>query len=155
MVRDLVALPVPPKLNAQEKAQYLGILKQQSRPYFVKAKTAEQKNMEIWDHSPALTQVLRDYENGRPELKKLLRRELQLLAEVPHGGKLQSGVSTALNEPALSPSDLASARQSVAQNPDNIRDIEKLKNIETKIGHPLMPAYLEARLSQLQRGKSL
>lgn len=155
MVHELVSLPVPPKLTEQEKQQYLGILKQQSRPYLVKAKTAEQKTMEIWDHSPALTQLLRDYNSGRPELKKLLQRELQLLAQVPNGGKLQSGITTALNSDTLSQSDLVSARNTVSQNPDNVRDIENLKNIETKIGHPLMPAYLEARLTQLQRGKSL
>jgi hypothetical protein len=155
MVRDLVALPVPEKLNEKEKQQYLGLLKQQSRPYFVKAKTAEQKTMQIWDHSPALSQLLRDYNSGRPELKKLLRRELQLLAQVPKGGQLQSGVTSALSANTLSESDLVSARNNVAQNPDSVKDLEKLKNIETKIGHPLMPAYLEARLSQLQRGRSL
>jgi hypothetical protein len=47
------------------------------------------------------------------------------------------------------------ARQVVSKKPEDIREIEKLKILETKMGHPLMPAYLEARLNNLQKGKSL
>jgi hypothetical protein len=81
--------------------------------------------------------------------------ELSLLAQIPGEGIMKKGVEEALNSSPLSTKDLQNARQNVAANPDSIRDIENLKMLETKIGHPLMPAYLEARISHLQKGKSL
>jgi len=155
MVQDLVALPVPGKLTAQEQKQYLDLLKQQSKPYLLKSKFAQQKEDEIWDHSPALSQLLKDYRQVRPELKKWLRRELQILAALPNKSRMHSKVEDALEEGSLSLADLASARKNVAENPDNVRDLEKLKDLETKIGHPLMATYLEARLGRIQRGRSL
>ncbi len=155
MVRDLVALPIPKKLTPAEQKQYLDILKQRSKPYFVKAKFSQQRESEIWERSPAIPQLLADFSTVRPELKKLLRREMNLLAALPNSSRNHSAVEKALNDGSLSWEDLVSARKTVAQNPDNISDIEKLKNLETKIGHPLMPSYLEARLSRIQRGKSL
>jgi hypothetical protein len=154
MVRDIVALPVPKKLTPTEQAQYINALKNQSKPFFMKSKVAQQKENEIWA-SGQLAHLIQDYRTVRPELKKLLRRELQLLAAIPNGGKLQADVTSALNDTALSQQDLVSARRTVAENPNDVRQIENLKILETKIGHPLMPAYLEARLSQIQRGRSL
>ncbi|RYZ90360.1 MAG: tetratricopeptide repeat protein [Proteobacteria bacterium] len=155
MVRDIVALPVPAKLNEKEQAQYLAALKAQSKPYFTKSKVAAQKESEMWEGSASLSQLVRDYRSVRPELKRVLKRELQLLAAMPNGGKLQSEVNSALNDSTLSINDLNSARKTVSANPTDVGQIENLKNLETKIGHPLMPAYLDARLSQLQRGRSL
>jgi hypothetical protein len=155
MVRDLVALPIPAKLTAAEQKQYLGILKEKSKPYFVKAKIASQRQSEIWDNSAALNQLVKDFASVRPELKKLLRRELQLLSQLPSNSRMHSNVVSALNEGSLTTNDLLSARKTVAENPENIGDIEKLKNLETKIGHPLMASYLEARLGRIQRGRSL
>ncbi|WP_413289890.1 tetratricopeptide repeat protein [Bdellovibrio sp. HCB337] len=155
MVRDLVALPVPAKLTASEQKQYLDILKQKSKPYFTKAKFAQQRQNEIWNGSSSLAQLLKDFTSVRPELKKLLRRELQLLAQLPNDSRMHSNIVSALNESTLSMNDLLSARKTVAENPENIRDIENLKNLETKIGHPLMASYLEARLGRIQKGRSL
>jgi len=155
MVRDLVELPVPKKLTPAEQKQYLDILKQKSKPYYVKAKFSQQRESEIWERSSAIPQLLTDYSTVRPELKKLLRRELSLLAALPNNSKMHSNLERALKEETLSWNDLVSARKLVAENPENVSDIEKLKSLETKIGHPLMPAYLEARLSRIQRGKSL
>ncbi|RYZ88809.1 MAG: hypothetical protein EOP06_10330 [Proteobacteria bacterium] len=155
MVRDIVALPIPAKLNAKEQKQYLTALKSQSKPYFTKAKVAQQKESDMWERSPALQQLVRDYRTVRPELKKLLRRELQLLAAMPNGGRLQAEITSALSDTTVTQEEIYSARKSVAQNPNDVGGIENLKMLETKGGHPLMPAYLDARLSQIQRGRSL
>lgn len=156
MVRDLVALPMPPKLTPAEQKQYLDLLKQKSKPYLVKSKMAQQKESEIWEKSPALAQLLKDYRSVRPELKKLLRREMQLLTQLPNDSRRHDQIQSSLNEEnTVSLEDLNSARKSVAENPESVRDLEKLKELETKIGHPLMGTYLEARLSRIQRGRSL
>jgi len=155
MVTELLALPIPKNLSSTEEKQYLEALKAQSKPYFAKANMAQQKESEIWNQSKALEQLIRDYATVRPELKSLLRNELRLLSTLSNGGKMQSEVISALNEISISKSDLDSARKAVSQNPSDVREIENLKNLETKIGHPLMPTYLDARLSQIQKGRRL
>lgn len=155
MVKNLAVLPLPANLNAQERNQYLTLLKGQSKPILFKARTAGQKQQEIWNRSTALAQTIRDYKTARPELKALLSRELTLLHQLPGKGPMKDAVDEVLEEKTSSFKELLAARQSVSENPSSIREIENLKNLETKIGHPLMPAYLEARLSLLQRGKSL
>lgn len=155
LVHDLAGLPLPKGLNAAEEKQYLTILKGKSKPFLLKARVAQQKQQEVWNQSPALGQLVKDYKTVRPEVQRLLARELQILSQLPGSGKMKSAVNSALSESSFSARDLQSARQSVSQNPENIRDLENLKFLETKIGHPLMPSYLEARLNSLQKGKSL
>lgn len=155
MVRDLAGLPMPAGLTPQEQNQYISLLKAQSKPFLYKARVAQQKQQEIWNKSSALAQTLKDFQTARPELRNLLARELTLLNEIPGKGAMKNALEDALDERPFSSRDLIAARNTVAEDPMNPRNIEKLKMIETKIGHPLMPAYLEARLSHLQRGKSL
>jgi hypothetical protein len=155
MVKDLAGLPLPAGLSEKEKAQYLGLLKNQSRPYLMKARVAQSKEQEIWNRSNALAITIKDYQTSRPELKPLLGRELSLVNQVPGSGPMKTALENALSERPFSSRDLMSARKAVAQAPSDLKEIENLKMIETKIGHPLMPAYLEARISHLQGGKSL
>lgn len=155
LVSDLAALPLPKGLSPAEQNQYLGLLKNQSRPYFVKAQTAQQQQQAIWAKSPALAQTLKDFQSAGPELRNLLAKELSLLAELPGNGPMKSAVENALREKSFTMNDLTAARTNVSEDPSNARNIERLKAIETKIGHPLMPSYLEARLTHLQRGNSL
>lgn len=155
MVKDLASLPLPPGLSPQEQGQYVALLKAQSKPYLYKARVAQQKQQEIWNYSVGLSQTLKDFQNARPEIRNLLAKELVLLNQLPGKGAMKSALEKALDERSFSARDLTSARKSVAEDPLNVRQIENLKMIETKIGHPLMPSYLEARLSHLQRGNSL
>ncbi len=155
MVRDIAGLPMPKGLSPAEEKQYISILKGRSKPFLMKARVAQAKQNEIWAQSPALAQLVKDYKTTRPEVQRLLAREMQILTQLPGSGKMKSEVSGALSEGSFSARDLQSARKTVAENPENIRDLESLKFIETKIGHPLMPSYLDARLNTLQKGKSL
>jgi hypothetical protein len=155
MVRDLVNLPMPKGLTPQEQAQYVGILKGKSKPYLMKAKFAEQREQDLLNNSSALAQMAQDYRTARPEIQNILKREMSLITQLQASGKMKSAVSDALNSSQASASDLASARKSVAAEPNNAGEIVKLKNLETKMGHPLMASYLDGRLNQLQRGKSL
>ncbi len=155
MVRDLAALPLPKGLNPQEQAQYLDILKNQSKPYLTTARVAQQKQQEIWFSSAALAQLAHDYRTSRVEIQGLLSREMNILAQLPGEGKMKDSVAQALKLSPLSSRDLQSARKSVSESPANVSHLENLKLLETKMGHPLMPSYLEARLNHLQQGKSL
>ncbi|MGZ3773368.1 MAG: tetratricopeptide repeat protein [Pseudobdellovibrionaceae bacterium] len=155
MVKDLASLPMPAGLSAKERHQYISLMKASSKPFLYTARMAQQKQHEIWEQSAAITQMVSDYKMARPEIRGLLEQELRLLQQVPGEGPMKEAVSEALHQSFASVSDLFSARQSVADEPFNIQQIEKLKILETKVGHPLMPAYLEARLNRLHEGKSL
>ncbi|WP_413574468.1 tetratricopeptide repeat protein [Bdellovibrio sp. HCB290] len=155
MVRDLANLPMPKGLTAQEQAQYIEILKGKSKPYLWKAKFAEQREQDLLNNSSALAQLAQDYANARPEVQNILKREMTIITQLQMTGKMKSAVVSALNSSPVQTSDLVSARKSVAAEPNNTAEIVKLKSLETKMGHPLMVSYLEGRLNQLQRGKSL
>ncbi|ASD65003.1 tetratricopeptide repeat protein [Bdellovibrio bacteriovorus] len=155
LVKDLASLPMPKGLSPAEQRQYVDLLKGRSKPYLLKARTAKQKMDELWAQSPALGQLAAEYKMARPEIQKLLLREMQILEDLPGRGRMKTAVSDALGSSSFSSRDLVSARKSVSENPSNVRDLENLKYLETKMGHPLMPSYLEARLNQIQKGKSL
>jgi len=133
----------------------VNILKGKSKPYLMKAKMAQTRSQELYSTSGALNQLANDYKVARPEVQKLLNREMTILDRLSGSGKMKSAVSDALNSSPVSEKELLSARKTVSEDPENTKEILKLKFIETKIGHPLMPSYLEARLNQIQRGKSL
>jgi hypothetical protein len=154
-VRNLAGLPIPKDLSASEQQQYLGILKAKSKPFFLKAKTAQAKLADIWKNSTALSQLINDYRVARPEMRKLLTGDLVALLQVQGSGSLKDTLANTLNGTQMSTRELLTARQSVSENPNDVREIEKLKILETKLGHPLMPTYLDARLNHLQRGKRL
>ncbi|HEX7676161.1 MAG TPA: hypothetical protein VF412_18435 [Bdellovibrio sp.] len=154
-VKDLSGTDMPKGLTAAQQRQYVDALKARSKPFLLKAKTAQQKMQDLWNNSPALAQLAKDYKGARPEIQKLLSREMVMIDDLPGRGKMKSAIADALHSSTLSNRDLAAARQTVSENPDNVKDLENLKMVETKIGHPLMPSYLEARLNQIQRGTSL
>jgi hypothetical protein len=80
MVRDLSSLPMPKGLSRAEQEQYVALLKQQSRPYLVKAKLAQQKLQEIWANQRALDALLKDLQQSRPEVRPLLENEVRILS---------------------------------------------------------------------------
>jgi hypothetical protein len=154
LAQELMAVPAPKGLTKPQLEQYQSILRSKLSPYTNKARLADNRRQEIWANSQALASLINDYSEARPEIQKIMSPSLNLLSQVSGNGPLKSKLKEALASD-VSMKALASARQAVSQNPENAAEIEKLKNLETKMGHPLMPAYLEARLSHLQRGKSL
>jgi hypothetical protein len=82
-------------------------------------------------------------------MRSFFRDEIRLLTMIAPDG-IRSRLEDALKESVPSRSELLAARESVRQNPVDAREIEKLKILETKIGHPLMSSYLEGRLERIQ-----
>ncbi|MBX3040335.1 MAG: hypothetical protein KF789_06460 [Bdellovibrionaceae bacterium] len=152
MVQDLLSLPVPPRLSAAQKAQYTSLLEQQSRPFAQKAQVSRQKLLEFWSNDRALSSLISEYENARNEVKPLLRNELRLLSEFSSGSGQNSRLKSALSEgDGPSRKELLALRQEVSRNPRDVRSIQKLRDLETKIGHPLMATYLDGRLNQIKK----
>lgn len=155
LARELLKVPEPKGLNKIQKAQYEKLLLAQLKPYADKSKLAFNQKQELWNSSPALTSLIKEYSEARPEIQKLMNRQMLILAKVSGDGSLKKDLLKALSEPRKSSKDLNMARISVSVNPEDIVALVKLKNLETEIGHPLMVALLETRLNELQKGKRL
>lgn len=155
LVRELGALPMPRGLTQKEQNQYLQLLKQQMRPFLVKSKTATQKATEFWGNDRAVSSLLQELDRSRPELRPLLANEVRLLAQITPFNSVKSRLESALLKTGPEGQELLSARAAVRNNPQDATRIERLKALETKIGHPLMAAYLEGRLGRIQKGQTL
>jgi hypothetical protein len=123
-----------------------------SKPFISKAVVARQRIQEIWNSSRGLAELASEYRKARPEIQTLLTKEIHILEQVPGNGFQKSELLKAVNSPTVSLSTLQAARNSVSDSPESLQKIENLKVLELKVGHPLMPSYLEARLSHIQKG---
>lgn len=155
MASDINKLPLPKGLNEVEMKQYQTALAQTIRPFMMKSQEAKKQMENILNNNATLNQLAKDYASSRPEIQKLLNREMGILVDLPGSGASKSAIAKALDSNSYTSKDLASARKSAENDPTNARALEKLLQIETKMGHPLMPSYLEVRLNQIQKGKRL
>ncbi|MEZ0392820.1 MAG: tol-pal system YbgF family protein [Pseudobdellovibrionaceae bacterium] len=155
LANNLMQTPMPKGLNAVEQKKYQQLLVQQTRPYVSKANLAQNKLQSLWNNERFFIGLISDYEKSRAEIQRLLKGEIQTLAALAPNRNLQNRLNSALRDDAPSLQELMAARASVRENPENLQQIEKLKNLETKIGHPLMSPYLQGRLVQIQKEKVL
>ncbi|MFN7729716.1 MAG: tetratricopeptide repeat protein, partial [Bdellovibrio sp.] len=153
--QDLLQTPMPKGLKPNEQVRYGNLLKQQAKPFLVKAKFASQKLSEFWKNQRALQALIKDLMKARPEVHPYLAQEARFLAALAPTSELRSQLENALEASTPSTRDLKAARDLVSENPSDIAAIEKLKNLETKIGHPLMISYLDGRLIQTQKRTAL
>lgn len=155
LAKEILSLPLPKGLSESEAMQYKNSIKQVVQRFEIPAMEARTKLQALLENSQALNQLAKDYENSRPEIQKVLNRELSIIVDIPGSGKAKNAIAKALRAGNYDSKDLASARKSVEKNPTDSKAISKLLEVETKIGHPLMANYLEVRLNQLQKGKRL
>lgn len=156
LYRDILALPVPRRLNAKERQQYMALLKQQSDPYLARAEKIDNELNLMWNDSNSVQALQATYMTSTPELQKLYRAEIKELAiSAPYRAK--NRLDNLLNTPYRRPSqkDILLARRELQQNPFDISKAQNLRDLEAQNNHPAMVVYLDARISQLKKGKSL
>jgi len=153
---DIHSLPLPGGLKGKQEKEYKTLISQQAKPYLNKAEAVEHKLGDLWKKSELSTLVADELKITRGDLKNLLIEELKLISRVAPSRE-QRVVKNIIDESQERPSQRAldSARQDVKENPFDKESVEKLKNLEERIGHETLVAYLEARLAQLQKGKRL
>jgi len=152
---DLMGTPAPKGLNAKELARYNSMLRQSASPYLKKSHFAENKVQKLWNQQSEWQNILRDYTKARSEVQGLIAQEIHILMDLAPNAQVRSLLENTLNQSRASQHDLLSARDAVSTSPNDPNQIEKLINLETKLGHPLMASYLEKRLGQLHKEKSL
>jgi hypothetical protein len=152
---ELMGTPAPKGLNARELARYTDMLKRSTFPYLKKARLAQMKTQALWNQKYEWQNILRDYAKARFEVQGLIAQEIQILMKLAPSDEIRSLMSNTLEQNRATQHDLLSARDAVSVHPDDAAQIENLINLETKLGHPLMASYLERRLGQIHKEKSL
>lgn len=156
LYQDIKALPIPRRLNAQQRAQYQQLLKQQSAPYLARAEKIENELNDMWSNSNSVQNIQNVFMTASPELQRLYRDEIAPLAKnAPRGAK--NRLDNLLNTPYRRPSqrDILLARRELQANPFDISKAEQLRTLEAQNGRPAMVVYLDERISQLKKGNSL
>ena len=154
LVSDIMSLPVPKNLNAALQKQYMGLLKQQAMPYMTKAQAADGKLQEFWANTKARETLVSDFQNAQKEVKPVFQFEIRILASVAPEN-IRSELISALKTNGPGTRELISARQAAVGNPQDVRLLQNLKALETKLGNPVMANYLDNRLNRNQSSEVL
>lgn len=155
LYHEINGLPVPRKLNAKQKAQYQALLKAKSQPYLNRAVKVEQELGEMWS-SGSVQNLQATYMTASNDMQKFYRDEIVPLAQVaPTGAK--NRLQNLLNTPFRRPSqrDILMARRELQASPFDVSKAEHLRELESQSGRPAMVVYLDERINQLKKGKTL
>ena len=151
---ELLALPTPKDLSAQEQQEYLSLLSQQAAPYKEKANEIQFKLDELWGNEKAKDQLLADFHQSPKELQSLLGPQIDKLkvADPQKGGEFFLVYRKEQKPKIPSLALLESARQQVKNNPMNSTALNNLIRLETARGYQPMIIYLNSRKNQLSQG---
>jgi len=148
---DVMALPVPKRLRGKDRLQYQQMVEQQANVFLQKHDAIEQKLQAFWNDTKAFQSMVDDFATAKPELRRMMAREMKTLARVAPGDR-QTALNKALHEgiDMASPQEVASATREARQAPFNVSSLAKLRELEESRSRETMVAYLDARLSTLK-----
>lgn len=153
--QEVLALPVPDGLNAEDEQQYLMLLSQQAAPHQLRAKDVGQKVTEFWVNEKSLSQLGESLKTESSVRRALFLNEIKILAEIASEQQRASLLAlSAIPEREVSVPALAiieSARQAVRENPLSLEPLKNLLSLEKQMGRAPMVAYLESRLASLEQ----
>lgn len=156
LYHDIQNLPIPRRLSAADRAKYQQLMRTQSAPYLARAEKMESELNQIWSQSNSVQNLQAAYMSAPADLQKLYRDEITPLAlNAPSAAK--NRLNNLLNTPFRRPSqrDILLARRELQASPFDVAKVEHLRELESQNGRPSMVAYLDERLSQLRKGKTL
>jgi hypothetical protein len=153
MYSDVMALPVPRRLRGKDRLQYQRLVESQAKVYLQKHQAIEQKLQGFWNDSKAFASMVDDFQSAKPELRRMMAREMKTLAQVAPGDR-QSTLNKALHEgiDQASPSEIASATRDARRSPFDASSLSHLRSLAESRSRETMVAYLDARLSTLKSG---
>lgn len=152
---DIMSLPLPKGLKAQEKDQYQAQVKKMVEPYFVQAQAIRMKTLEMWKQSMAQN-TFKDLFDWSVEKNKagarFAAREIEFLrAAASQIGLSQDPFKNFSEERRKVASRAEEASQRVKENPFEFSDLEKMKSLQSDLGGGPMIAYLNVRKEQLSK----
>lgn len=156
LYRDILSLPVPQKLDTEQKKQYQQLLKTQSDPYLSRAEKIETELNQMWSQSNSVQNLQNAFMTASNDLQKVYRHEVTLLAGIAPSSA-QKRLQNLLNTPyrRSSQREILLARKELQASPFDISKAKQLRELEAQGGRPAMVVYLDERISQLKTGKKL
>lgn len=155
LAQDILKLPIPRGLNAQQKIQYKSLIENQVAPYIQKSKALLAKTDELWNQKEdsSIIDIMDLSTQSHSPGHKLAQDELKAVNQV---AKRLNYTSLTLTKKwqlrqKLS-QELSHVRTLVSKNPFDSGYLEKMKEIETRLNRGPMVAYLDARLAKLKTG---
>lgn len=153
---DILNLPVPRRLNKDQRAEYTKMIQAQSEPYMERAEQLDSEIEQIWSSSNSLSNLQSAYMGASPELQKVYRDEISILS-LNAPSRAQNRLRDLLSTPYRRPSqkDILMARKAVQADPFSISKAESLRELEAQGGNSTMALYLDERIDQLKKGEQL
>lgn len=148
---DVMALPVPARLKGKQRLEYQKLVEANANVYAQKRAAIDQKLQAFWTDSKAFESMVRDFSTSKPDLRRMMAREMRTLAHVAPAER-QATLNKALGEgiDRAAPGEIAVAVRQARQSPFNTSDLAKLRELEESRGGETMVAYLDARMSKLK-----
>lgn len=154
--QEILGLPVPAGLSAEDEQQYLMLLSQQAAPHQIRAQDLTKKVSEFWANESAISQLDASMSREVGPLRTLVANEVKALVDVAPEDKKTALVALLEKSPTTpvlpTLATLEGARQAVRENPMSRELLEKLLSLEKQMGRQAMVAYLEGRLQTLDAG---
>lgn len=148
---EILSLPMPAGLSADDEQQYLALLSQQAAPYQIKSQDVKKKVEEFWSNKTAVDTLEKSLLASTGPLRSMVVREIKTLATVaPETVKPQLDALAARPEanadirPNLA--EIEQARQAVREAPLSRERLEALLSLERQAGRVGMVSYLEGRI---------
>ncbi len=150
---EVLSLPVPAGLSAEEEQQYLGLLSEQAAPHQTKANDIQGKLAEIYKNKDAFAKFSDNVQNQVEPMRAISVKELDVVkAVVP--AELQSLLivrtvaAAAPAQPAIA--EVEKLRQQVRESPFDKTRLQQLLTFEKQLGRSSMVAYLQSRLDSIE-----
>lgn len=153
--QEVLALPMPEGLSAEEESQYLSLLSQQAAPHQIRANDVTKKVGEFWQNEQAMTQLEKSLDEESGARRKMVMAEVTTLSAIAPESKkaalqaLASKQEVATERPTLA--TIEGAKQAVREAPLNRDKLTSLLTLVRKMnGQQTMVSYLEGRLASLE-----
>lgn len=150
---EILALPAPKGLKESDLKRYQILVQKQVQPFEVKAVRVADKVQKFWRTNPAESfglAIEKTVGAKRQFLTKEGQKLVQALNAVGQSDSAKRLVSAMESDPqAVRVATIERARRSVKEDPFDIENIRRLRDLEAKAGAETMVAYLDSRMSRM------
>ncbi len=150
---EVLSLPVPAGLSAEEEQQYLGLLSEQAAPHQTKANDIQGKLAEIYKNKDAFAKFSDNVQNQVEPMRAVSVKEMDVVkvvvpAELQGLLIVRTVAAAAPAQPAIA--EVEKLRQQVRESPFDKARLQQLLTFEKQLGRSSMVAYLQSRLDSIE-----
>ncbi len=154
LAEEILALPLPRGLKAEEKVQYQAQVAAMVKPYQVQAEAIQAKTKELWTQAIAKNSFHEFADCLVSPMKpgcKLANEEVAYLRASAKASGFTADPFEKLSEDRQKTlSEVKSLQEKIQADPFNLNDLAKLKSLQMSLGRGPMVAYLDHRMKELK-----